>query len=95
MKMKTTVYCTADKGIHTFYLVTDQGEYFLFNQDFRKGVHEYFGDGVRLDRALDHSKSHRDTAISKTMSKLPMYIKYIEKEYSIAVLKQTQKKKAS
>lgn len=91
--MKTTIYCKPTaQGIHSFYLITDGGEYFLFSQNYRKGVQNYFSKGVRLDQARNYSKSNSDTAIMKTMSKLPMYIKYIEKEYGICILKQTKKK---
>ena len=78
--MKSTVYCTpTDKGIHTFYLVTEGYEYYLFRQNYRKGVNEFFRDGVDLDRALDFTRARHDEAVIRTMSKLPMYIKYIEK----------------
>lgn len=59
----------------------------------QQGVQEFFGYGVSLAQALDFSKSKKDTAVMKTMDKLPMYIKYIEKEYEIAVLNQTKKKR--
>ena len=64
----------------------------MFSQDFRKGVHEYFSKGVRIDEATDFSKSHRDNAIRRTMTKIPMYIKYIEKEYGVEVLERTKRK---
>ena len=63
----------------------------MFSQDFRKGVHEYFSKGVRIDEATDFSKSHRDNAIRRTMTKIPMYIKYIEKEYGVEVLERTKR----
>lgn len=91
--MKTTIYCKPTaQGIHSFYLITDAREYFLFSQNYRKGVQSYFSKGVRLDQARNYSKSNSDSAIIKTMNKLPMYIKYIEKEYGICILEQTKKK---
>ena len=91
--MKTTIYCKpTSQGIHSFYLLSDAGEFFLFSQNYRKGVHSYFSKGVRLEEARDFSKSNRDSAIIKTMNKLPIYIKYIEKEYGITVLEQTKRK---
>ncbi len=60
--------------------------YFLFFQPYKKGVADYFGNGVYLDRALDCSRARRDTAILHTMAKLPMYIRYVEKEYGLKVL---------
>ena len=91
--MKTTIYCKrTEKGMHNFYLLTGGEEFYLFTQNFRKGVQEYFGQGVSLARACDYSKSRKDSAIIKTMDKIPMFIKYIEKESGILVLEQTKKK---
>jgi hypothetical protein len=57
-------------------------------------VKEYFGRGVHIDAAMDFSRAHNDTAILNTMRKLPSYIKYIEKEYGIEVLRKTARKNA-
>ena len=91
--MKSTVYCIpTDKGIHTFYLVVDGKEYYLFRQNYRKGVNSFFRDGVTLDRALDFTKAHHNDALIRTMQKLPIYIKYIEKYYGLEVLRATAKR---
>lgn len=91
--MKATIYCEpTSRGVHSFFLITSGSEYFLFSQDYRKGVQEYFSKGVRIEAATDFSKSHGDNAIIKTMAKIPMYIKYVEKENGIEVLEQTKKK---
>lgn len=93
--MKTIIYCKPTaQGIHSFYLCSEEGEFFLFSQSYHKGVQKYFSKGVRLDAARDYSKSNRDSAIVKTMNKLPMYIKYIEKEYGVAILEKTKKKQS-
>ena len=93
--MKAKIYCkTTQKGIHSFYLSLEGNEYFLFSQKYKKGVQEYFGKGgVYFDQARNFAKSRKDTALIKTMSKFPIYIKYIEKEYEIAILNQTKKRK--
>ena len=91
--MKTIIFCEITaKGIYTFYLLTNGQRYYLFNQDYRKGVQEYFGKGVLINEAMNYSRSHNDKAVAKTMSKIPMYVKYIEKEYAIEVFKQTKKR---
>ena len=91
--MKATVHCEAtDKEVHTFYLVSEGIKYFLFHQSFRRGVKEYFGRGVSINEAFNFGRSHHNTALIHTMEKLPAYIKYVEKEYGIEVLKQTAKK---
>ena len=53
--MKATIFCEPTaKGIHTFYLSTNGQRYYLFNQDYRKGVQEYFGRGVSINEAMNY-----------------------------------------
>jgi hypothetical protein len=85
---------TTDKDLQTFYLVNNGKEYYLFTQKFYRGVKNYFHNKVLLNDALDMTKTNRDTALIRTKAKLPMYIKYIEKEYGIFVLENSIKKKA-
>ena len=93
--MKATIYCKAtDKGIHTFYLRSEGCDYYLFRQNYRRGVNEYFRDGVRLDDALNFSRAKGDNAIKRTMEKLPKHIEYIEREYDLEILRKTAKKNA-
>lgn len=88
--MNPKIYCkTTKKGIHSFYLQFRNETYFLFSQNYRKGVQKFYRNGVVLNDSFKHSKSRRDNAIEKTMTKIPMYIKYLEKEYGIEVLRQT------
>ncbi len=90
----TEIYCKQmTRGIHSFYLSTDEGDFFLFRQKFHAGVRDCFEGGVSLDKALDHSRANRDVNVIRTISKLPMYIRYVEKEYGITVLEQTKRKK--
>jgi len=91
--MKTTIYCKPTaKGVHSFYLIVGTEEFFLFSQAYRKGVEEYYGRGVRINESMKYSRAHNDSAITRTMDKIPMYVKYIEKEYAIEVLEQTKKR---
>lgn len=85
---------TTDKDKQTFYLVSQDREYYLFTQKYRKGVKEYFHNKVLLRDALDVSKSRRDAALIRTKTKFPIYIRYIEKEYGITVLESTMKKQS-
>ena len=90
--MKTEIYCKpTEKGIHSFYLVMGSEEFFLFSQAYRKGVDDYYVSGVLLNEAMNYSKAHKDSAITRTMSKIPMYVRYIEKEYDLAVLERTKR----
>ena len=91
--MKTTIYCRPTaKGVHSFYLMVGTEEFFLFSQAYRKGVEEYYGKGVRINESMKYSRAHNDSVIIRTMDKIPMYVKYIEKEYAIEILEQTKKR---
>ncbi len=93
--MNTTIYCKPTaKGIHSFYLIVGSEEFFLFSQAYRKGVEEYYGRGVCIDVSMNYSRAHKDSAIIRTMGKIPIYVKYIEKEYKIKILEQTKKRGA-
>ena len=93
-QMKTRIFCkTTSKGVQSFYLQCNDGTFFLFCQNYRRGVKEYFSCGVTLSDALDFSHGGTNSAIKKTKEKLPSYIRYIEREYDISVLEKTIKKK--
>ena len=93
--MNKKVYCiTTEKGIQSFYLEACGETHYLFSQNFRRGVKEYFGAGVHLDAAIDYSRAGHDAAVLRTMRKLPSFIKYIEKEYGIEVFRQTIRRNA-
>ncbi len=92
--MKPIIYCKpTSQGIHSFYLVSDGREFLLFCQNYRKGVQNYFGKGVTIEQALAYAKSNGDTAVIKSMDKIPSYLRYLEKEYGIVVLKKTRNNK--
>lgn len=90
-KIEATVYCKADTNSKQHFYMQFNGEsYYLFSQDFRRGVQNYYGNGVKLDRAVDHSKAKFDTAIMRTMRKIIPHIRYIEKEYDLLILNRTK-----
>ena len=91
--MKTKIYCrTTDAGVQSFYLNHCGEVHFLFSQDYRRSVRDYYGRGVTVDRALNNPRARENAALRKTMEKLPAYIRYVEKEYGITVLDQTRRK---
>ena len=91
--MTVTISCMPTaKGIHSFYLSCEKGKFYLFSQKYRRGVREYFGRGISLDKAIDVTRGKGDTAIIRTMRKMLTYIRYTEKEYNIKVLDKTQRK---
>ena len=86
--MKIKIYCTAqNKNTTTFYLRKDGVDYFLFSQEYRKGVQAYYSRVVTFDDAIDFSRAKHDFAILHTMKKIAIYSKYIEKHYGIAISK--------
>jgi hypothetical protein len=94
--MNKKVYCiTTEKGIQSFYLEACGETHYLFSQNFRRGVKEYFGAGVHLDAAIDYSRAGHDAAILRTMRKLPSFIKYIEKQYGIEVFRRRIRRKTA
>ena len=91
--MSAYIYCkTTSKGKQTFYLFAEGNAHYLFTQNFRRGVKEYFEHGVSLSEALDFSRAKRNASIIHTMEKLPSSIRYIEREYGLKVLKKTVQK---
>lgn len=93
--MATTIFCRITaKGVHSFFLEACGERHFLFSQGYRHGVNAYFREGVRLDSALDFSRANGDSAIIRTMEKLPAAIRYVEREYGLTVLRQTARKNA-
>lgn len=86
------IFCKKSDNRHEFYLFVGGTEYYLFDQSFRRGVDDFFRNGVIIDKALNHGIGRWDYAIHQTMDKLKMYIKYIESQNDITVLKNTSKK---
>lgn len=89
----TTVYCRRNKDNNLdFYIKEKQKEYFLFSQKPYRGLEAFFKKGVSLDIAINHGKGKGDSRMHKVMSKLPAYIRYIEKEYEIAFFEQSKRR---
>lgn len=90
---KPVIFCVAPKDENglRFYLEVNNDRYFLFNQRYRSGVAKYFENGIDLNTAITKRSVDND-CIKKVITKIPSYIKYIEKEFGISVLNQTIKK---
>ena len=92
--MANKIYCrTVAKGRQAFYLEANSKEYFLFEQDFRSSNKKMYRNSISICE-VRKLKSHASTAVRHTAEKLIPYIKYVEKEYGIAVLKKTKNKDA-
>lgn len=89
--MQTKIFCrTVAKGKQSFYVMVNGETYFLFMQDYRVSNKEFFQNGVRIDDLNKFAGVH-STAVRNTLDKLPMYIRYIEKENGIAIYERTKK----
>lgn len=93
--MKTKVICKElSRGTLTFYAMVSGKEYFLFEQEFKKTVYDYFMNGVNVSVINDYSVAHSHT-VRKTLDKLPAYIHYIEKEYDLEIYEKTKDAKSN
>ena len=90
--MKPIIFCkTTSKGTHTFFIKMDEGTKYLFKQNFRRGVNNYFSGGVSVGQLFDVCKTN-DYSVRHTKQKLQSYLKYIEKEYEVSVLNADKRK---
>ena len=91
--MKVKIYCTTIMhGKHSFFVRKDGVDYYLFSQAYRKGVQQYFSNPLLFGQAIDFSKAKKDCAVLRTMEKIMLYTKYIEREYKIAIYKKNNGK---
>ncbi len=88
--MQSKIFCkTVAKGKQSFYIAVGGKTYFLFQQAYRVSNKEFFQQGVRVDEINKYAGVH-SAAVRKTLDKLPTYIRYVEKEYGIAIYNKTK-----
>lgn len=91
--MQTKIFCKINRsGQLDFYIAVDDERYFLFEQSYRKTVMAYFGNGVSFNQSMRFAGS-TSYAVRNVMEKLPLYVKYVEKEYGVSVFEQTKRKR--
>ena len=54
--------------------------FFLFTQNFTKGVYEYFKNGRDENELRAFRKWGRNPRLDKTIEKIPMYVRFALKE---------------
>ena len=92
--MRAKVFCKEmERGWLTFYVTAQGKEYFLFRQTFKKTVKDYFQNGIGV-HAVGSFAAARGEAVKKTLEKLPLYLKYVEKEYQVQIYEKCNEKKA-
>ena len=93
--MQTKVYCrTVAKGRQAFYVNANGKEYFLFSQDYKRTVKEFFKHGININELNNYSIAH-SSAVRKTLDKIPLYLHYVEKEFGVEIYTKTNKNKSS
>lgn len=89
--MQAKIFCrTVTKGKQSFYVTVEGKRYYLFTQDYRVSNKEFFQNGVCISEINNFGGVH-STAVKRTLDKLPVYIRYIEKEFGVAIYKKTIK----
>lgn len=88
--MKAKIFCkTVAKGQQAFYLTVNGSRYFLFQQNYRVSNKEFFRNGVSINQINDYSKVHSQS-VRNTLDKFPAYLRYIEKEFGIAIYEKSK-----
>lgn len=82
--MRNRVTITKKNNKIHFYLVNDGGRYYMFSQDFSRGVYEFFRSGRSEAELHNYKRWHRNPRLDKTIEKIPMYIRYVLKEEEAA-----------
>lgn len=78
IKGKIVVTKTKDR-IHYYYIV-ENNRLYLFTDKFTKGLYAYFRDGKSVEEIKKHKTWRRNPRVDKTVTKIPVYIKYVMKE---------------
>ncbi|MBQ7309689.1 MAG: hypothetical protein IJW87_05870 [Clostridia bacterium] len=63
-----------------FFLVSDKGRHYLFTQAFSKGVYDFFRDGKAESELRSYKTWEKNPRLDKTIEKIPMYVRYVERE---------------
>lgn len=83
--MQAKVFCkTVAKDVQAYYVRVDGEAYFLFRMPFHRSNNDFFRKGVNIDKLCNYAGAH-STTVRKTLDKLPAYLRYIEREYSVPI----------
>ena len=78
--MKEKITITKKNGKLHFFLNADEGRFFLFSQNFSKGVYSFFKKGKSEIEIKTFKKWNRNPRLDKTIEKIPLYMRYVRKE---------------
>jgi hypothetical protein len=85
MKGKIIIKKTPDM-IHFYWTHHTIGKLYLFSQKFSKGVFDFFCPGRSITEVLNFRQWNRNPKLDKTITKLPLYMKYARKEYTRSLI---------
>ena len=83
MKGKIIISKTTDM-LHFYWTDNTFGKLYLFSQKFSKGVFDFFCRGRSVTEVRCFRQWNRNPRLDKTITKLPIYMKYAWKEYTNA-----------
>lgn len=78
MKNKISV-TKGDNKIH-FYLWSSGKRYYLFTQNFSKGVYQFFQNGRSEAELYKYKNWRKNPRLDKTIEKIPLYMHYVLRE---------------
>ncbi len=78
--MKNKISVTKKNNKIHFYLVSGGKSYYMFSQNFSKGVYEFFRSGRSEAELYSYKLWHKNPRLDKTIEKIPMYIRYVLKD---------------
>ena len=75
-----TVYCTKNSnGTLDFYACSTAGKCYLFTQKFYTSVYNMYRNPLTIKQATNFRKADENTILRKVIEKLPVYLRYAEK----------------
>ena len=78
--MNDKIISTRKNDWLVFYMVTRQGQHYLFTQRYSKGVFAYFQGGRMESELRNFHQWRKNPRLSKTIEKIPLYTRYVRKE---------------
>ena len=78
--MKNKYIALKKDNMLNFYFIYAKKKYYLFTQEFSKGVYDYFRKGRAENEVRSFCKWGKNPRLDKTIEKIPMYVTYVMKE---------------
>ena len=80
--MKDKIFVENKSDHLHFYLKNSKcGKLYLFSQRFSRGVFDFFSKERSINEILNFRRWNRNPRLDKTISKIPIYMRYAEREY--------------